>query len=128
MSYITPRPISNSELDVLQTALDRAGTPHIPQIEPDKLKGLVVYSKCDCGCASVGFLPEGTKPSENTKLIADALGLSPDNKQVGVIVYGSPGQFVELEIYWSNEGGAPLPRPETIVPWERGAEVAEAEQ
>lgn len=128
MSYITPRAISNAELEVLQTALDCARTPHAPQIEPNELKELVVYSKCDCGCASVGFLPEGTKPSENTKLIADGLGLSSENKQVGVIVYGSPGQFVELEIYWSYEGGAPLPRPETIVPWERGAEIAEAEQ
>ena len=128
MSYITPRPISSAELEVLQTTLLRASTPDAPHIEPGELKNLVVYSKCDCGCASVGFLPEGAKPNENTKLVADGLGLSPDNKQVGVIVYGSPGQFVELELYWHYDGGAPLPRAETIVPWERGAELTEAEQ
>ncbi|WP_148289824.1 hypothetical protein [Ideonella sp. B508-1] len=125
MSYITPRPISGAELEVLQTVLLRAVTPHTPQVTPDELKSLVVYSKCDCGCASVGFLPEGTKANENTKLIADGLGLSPDNKQVGIIVYGSPGQVVEVEFHWPYEGGAPLPRPETIVPWERGTEVTE---
>ena len=53
-------------------------------------------------------------------LLADVLGLSADNKQVGVIVYGSSGQLVELEVYWHHDGGAPLPRADTIVPWERG--------
>ena len=125
MSYITPRPISGEELDVLQTVLLRAVTHHTPQVTPDELKNLVVYSKCDCGCASVGFLPEGTKANESTKLIADGLGLSPDNKQVGIIVYGSSGQVVELELHWPYEGGAPLPRSETIVPWERATEVTE---
>ena len=37
------------------------------------------------------------------------------------------GQKVKV-VFKPSDGGAPLPRPETIVPWERGLEVAEAEQ
>lgn len=128
MSYIVPRHLSDTELAVLQAILCRAPTSDAPSFSSEQLSELMVYSKCDCGCASVGFLPEGTPASTNTKLIADGLGLSPNNKQVGVIVYGSPDQVVELELYWHHEGGAPLPRPETIVPWERGTEIKEAEQ
>lgn len=127
MSYIVPRHLSGTEFAVLRAILSRAPTSDAPSFSSELLSELMVYSKCDCGCASVGFLPEGTQASTNTKLIADGLGLSPDNKQVGVIVYGSPGQLVELELYWHYEGGAPLPCPDTIVPWERGAEVKEAE-
>ncbi|WP_398309195.1 hypothetical protein [Zoogloea sp.] len=127
MSYIVPRHLLDAELAVLQAILSRAPASDAPRISSELLSGLMVHSKCDCGCASVGFLPEGTHPNTNTKLIADGLGLSPDNKQVGVIVYGSPGQVVELELYWHHEGGAPLPCPETIAPWERGTEIKEAE-
>lgn len=128
MSYVDPRPISSAELQVLQTVLTRAPTPDTPSVMADALSNLIVYSKCDCGCASVGFLPEGTPASANTKLVADGLGLSPDNEQVGIIVYGSLGQIVELELYWHHSEGAPLPKPETIVPWERGAELTESER
>lgn len=128
MSYVEPRPISPAELQVLQTVLTRAPTAETPSIAGEALSSLMVYSKCDCGCASVGFLPKETPANANTKLIADGLGLSADNNQVGVIVYGSPGQVVELEVYWHYTDGAPLPRPETIAPWERGSELAEAER
>ena len=128
MSYVDPRPISTAELRVLQTVLSRAPTADTPSVAGETLSGLTVHSKCDCGCASVGFLPEGTSANANTKLIADGLGLSPDNEQVGIIVYGSPGQIVELELYWHHTEGAPLPKPETIVPWERGSALTETEQ
>lgn len=127
MIFVDPRPISAAELRVLQTVLTRASTTDTPSVSAEILSNLIVYSKCDCGCASVGFLPEGTSANANTKLVADGLGLSPDNEQVGVIVYGSPGQIVELELYWHLTEGAPLPRPETIVPWERGSELTKAE-
>ena len=127
MKYVDPRPISHAELAVLQTALSIAPTPDTPEILGSALGALVVHSRCDCGCASVGFLPKDVQPHASTKLIADGLGLSPCRKQVGIIVYGSPGQVVELELHWPYDGGAPLPQPETIVPWERGSEVTEAE-
>jgi hypothetical protein len=128
MTYVDPRPLLPAELAVLQTVLAVAPTPHRPSLQELHLEDLVVHSRCDCGCASVGFLAEEDRPSSDTKLIADGLGLSAANKQVGVIVYGSAGQVVELELHWPYDGGAPLPRPETIVPWERGREVMEAEQ
>lgn len=126
MKYVDPRPISNAELAVLQAVLAIAPTPDTPEVPAIELARLLVHSHCDCGCASVGFLPEGVSPNANTKLIGDGLGLSPDGKQVGIIVYGSPGQFVELEMHWPYDGGAPLPDPKSIVPWERGGEVVEA--
>lgn len=127
MTLITPRPISSAELAVLETALRRACKPDATRVTAEELKRLVVYRTCDCGCASVGFLPEGVHPNQTTMLLADGLGLSADNKQVGVIVYGSSGQLVELEVYWHHDGAAPLPRADTIVPWERGVELPETE-
>ncbi|UDF34513.1 UNVERIFIED_ORG: hypothetical protein LHJ69_18290 [Shinella sp. XGS7] len=128
MTYVDPRPLSSAELAVLQTVLAVAPTPHTPALQELPLENLLVHSQCDCGCASVGFLVEEDRPRSDTKLVADGLGLSAGNRQVGVIVYGSAGQVVELELHWPYDGGAPLPRPETIVPWERGREVTEAEQ
>lgn len=128
MTYVDPRPLSEAELAVLRTVLAKAPTTHTPASLGFSLEKLLVHSQCDCGCASIGFLAKEEPPSNDTKLIADGLGLSACNKQVGIIVYGSIGQMVELELHWPYDGGAPLPRPETIVPWERGREVTEAEQ
>jgi hypothetical protein len=126
MSYVAPRPVSRAELEVLRATLTVAATSQISPLVMETMNDLTVYSRCDCGCASVGFLPEGHTPAAKPTLIGDGLGLSDSNGQVGVIVWGSPSQIVELEVHWPHAEGAPLPRPETIVPWERGNEVVEA--
>jgi hypothetical protein len=123
MPYIAPRPIGEAEYQVLRKALSSARVNECNVASERELRNLTVYSVCKCGCASIGFLPEGASTSPETQPVADALGLSAAKKQVGVLVYGSKHQIVELEVHWPYAEPAPLPIPETIVPWERGEEV-----
>ena len=127
MSYIAPRSIGEAEYQVLRRTLLLARVGECSVDSEQELRSLTVYSVCKCGCASIGFLPEGTATSPDTQPVADALGLSAEKKQVGVLVYGSKHQIVELEVHWPYAEPAPLPIPETIIPWERGEEVRSQE-
>ncbi|MEK8047874.1 hypothetical protein [Ideonella margarita] len=85
----------------------------------------MVHSKCNCGCASVGFLPESEKAPAETTRLADGLGLTANNQVVGALLLGTDQTLVELEVYWHEAEPALLPLAETIVPWEQGAELRE---
>lgn len=127
MPYITLRPLSEAEFQVLRSALSAAPVGESAVHTEQELRSLVVHSVCKCGCASVGFLPEGVAAKKGTHVIADGLGLSSAKEQVGILVYGSPGQIVELEVHWPYAEPSPLPSPESVVPWERGEEVRNQE-
>jgi hypothetical protein len=127
MPYIAPRPISETEYQVLHKALSSARVAECSVDSEQELRSLTVYSVCKCGCASIGFLREDETTSSETHPVADALGLSATKEQVGVLVYGSKNQVVELEVHWPYAEPAPLPIPETIVPWERGEEIRSRE-
>ena len=123
MPYITPRPISEAEFQALRAAMTFARVGECALDSESELRGLVVHSVCKCGCASVGFLPENASASPETHPVADGLGISLSKEQVGILVYGSRNQIVELEVHWPYAEPAPLPVPESIVPWERGEEI-----
>ena len=114
MPFVPPRKISNDEAAVLAAALTRAQIRQPNHIDVDSLNALWVHSKCACGCASIGFLPESEKAPKDTRLLADGQGLSQEGEEIGVLVYGTDERVVELEVYWYETAGAPLPRANTI--------------
>lgn len=128
MSYIEPRCITEQEARVIEALLSRAPIAASSWLTRGSIASLVVYSRCDCGCASVGFLPESEKAPATTGRLADGLGLTENNEEVGVLLYGTDDAIVELEVYWHETEPALLPRPETIVPWEQGAQLREASE
>lgn len=95
MTYVDARPLSPAELAVLQAVLAVAPTPHTPALQELPLEDLVVHSQCDCGCVSVGFIAKEDRPSSDTKLIADGLGLSAGSK-------GLVSSFTALHDKWWN--------------------------
>ena len=128
MPYIEPRSITEQEASVIDALLSRAPIAASTWLGRGGINKLVVHSRCDCGCASIGFLPESEKAPPETGRLADGLGLTRDNQEVGVLLFGTDETLVELEIYWHETDPAPLPLAETIVPWEQGGQLREAQQ
>lgn len=114
MPLVPSRQISNEEVAVLAAALTRSQTLQPHHISLESLNYLCVHSKCACGCASIGFLPENEKAPEGTRLLADGQGLSAYGQEVGILVYGTAECVVEMEVYWYEISGAPLPLARTI--------------
>ena len=125
MPYIEPRCITEQEAKVIEALLSRAPITASPWLLQGGINSLVVHSKCDCGCAGIGFVPESEKAPATTARLADGLGLTANNQEVGVLLYGTDEVIVELEVYWHETEPAPLPEPETVVPWEQGAQLRE---
>ena len=126
MPYIEPRSITEQESRVIEALLSRAPIAASSWLARGAINKLVVHSKCDCGCASIGFLPESEKAPNETGRLADGLGLTANHQEVGLLLYGTDEKLVELEIYWHETDPAPLPLAETIVPWEQGVKLREA--
>ena len=114
MPYISPRPISQAEVDVLVATLARAPVIKPNHIELATLNSLTVYSKCECGCASIGFLPEEEKSPAETRLLADGQGRTVTGEEIGVLVYGTDSRVVDMEVYWYETSAAPLPVASSI--------------
>jgi hypothetical protein len=114
MPYISPRPISPAEVEVLLAALTRAQILKPHHIDLATLNSITVYSKCQCGCASIGFLPEQEKSPPETHLIADGQGHTVTGEDIGVLVYGTDSRVVDMEVYWYETSGAPLPVASSI--------------
>ena len=114
MPFVPPRQISKEEAAVLAAALTRAQIRQPHHIDVASLSDLWVHSKCACGCASIGFIPESEKAPVETRLLADGQGFSEEGQEIGILVYGTDERVVEMEVYWYETSGAPLPRANTI--------------
>ena len=114
MPFVPPRPISSDEAAVLTAALTRARIQPPHHIDMKSISSLMVHSKCSCCCASVRFLPEHEKAPDETRLIADGRGFSAEGQEIGVLIFGTSHRVVDMEVYWYETDGAPLPLANTI--------------
>ena len=108
------RPINEQEIEVITTAVDRA---HVVDVKEEVLRAvplLNVVGRCNCGCASVDFVPSGQAPPYVP--IADAIATTHVGGEVGIIVWGSENEITGLEVYDAGAGELDLrlPVPETI--------------
>lgn len=102
---------------MIEAVLSRAPVDAVPRLTRSDINALSVHSRCSCGCASIGFLPESQSAPTTVRRLADGLGLTADAQEVGVLLYGTEDTLVELEVYWHETAPAPLPAPETIIPF-----------
>jgi len=114
------RPINAEEVRIVRAALECCAEIPNASALVATLDELRVVGRCECGCATVDFtvaLPEHKKP------IADGLGILPNGKRVGVIVWGTPEAVTGLEVYdmSGTVTGLPLSQVQTVIPWEQGA-------
>jgi hypothetical protein len=111
------RPISPSEIAVIQVMLERAAVdPSCQRLAAD-VERLRVIDRCACGCDSVEFKAhDADRPST---LIADGTGVTPSVGQVGVIIWGTAKTVTGIEVYDLGAGADDirLPIPSSIRPW-----------
>jgi len=112
---VSPRPLLPSERALIAGLLRHGALPerHFHQ----ELDAVRVVWECDCGCSSIEFQSEG-RPSvgpEETLTLADAYGVTPDGRNVGLILWGTERALSRLEIY-SLDSDPPfeVPSPDSI--------------
>ena len=87
MSKAPSRPLSDSEQAVVARMMTLGGVAYAVPRE--------VVDRCDCGCASVDFLPDGPFG----EIVADAYGRTTSGIDVGVILWAREGAVSGLEVY-----------------------------
>ena len=70
------------------------------------VESLLVFEQCDCGCATVWFLPDGSLAGN---IVAEA-ETRRDSEQIGVTVFAKGHALAGLEV--TGDGKTPLPSPD----------------
>ena len=74
---------------------------------PEHLAAARVVSSCTCGCASIDFVSDeggervatGTAGLRSTAILAEAFTHWPDGAQAGVMLWGTEGRLLGIELY-----------------------------
>jgi hypothetical protein len=120
---IAERPIHENEAAVVRWMLQHASTTGPLEHLITSISTLHVVDCCRCGCPSVDFQPNGQ--SGDARPIADAVGVSPEGFEIGIMVWGNAGAITGLEVYnFGDEVPFSLPKLETLRLWEQRNEKA----
>ena len=103
------RPISSSELAVLERTLRVGAAGIVPASIFSSLHALQVTAHCKCGCATVWFGPKGD--AANGHRLAEAQATS-DGQDMQVLVWSEGESVIGLEVV--GPGPMQLPEPRTI--------------
>jgi hypothetical protein len=112
MESIQSRSVTQAEIAVMRSALERAPIDSAVRKLEYRLDNLVAVGRCACGCASVYF--QGYNEGQNAHRVAEGSGLSPDGEVIGVLLWALDSKIVHLEIVGFSDTPAPLPLPESI--------------
>jgi hypothetical protein len=108
MILVTARPLTEAETSTLKKALLVAPTRRLTSEMIASVDSLRVFEQCDCGCATVWFLPDGSLAGN---IVAEA-GTLKDSEQIGVTVFARGHALAGLEV--TGDGKTPLPSPDAI--------------
>ena len=114
---MTPRLVTQDEIAVIRTTLERAARVQLPPSLIARLEDLRVIRRCDCGCDSVDFTEHD--PGRPSRPIADATGKTPAGGDVGIIIWGNDEAVTGIEVYdlGAGDGDIKLPVDSSIRPW-----------
>jgi hypothetical protein len=111
------RPITPQEAAVIRATLEHA--PETPDVSrfAGGIDQLHAISKCGCGCDSIDFAEDD--PSHPSRIVADAIGVTPKGGQIGVLVWATDDAITGLEIYdlGAGDSDTKLPVPQSIHSW-----------
>ena len=101
-----PRQLTTAESSVLRQALQVAATRYFAPDMLNSIDSLLVAEECDCGCATVWFIP-GTASAG--QVVAEA-ETQHGEQFIGVTVFAKNSMLSGLEVTGSGER-TPLPSP-----------------
>jgi hypothetical protein len=110
------RPLSLEERRLLEWLLahgNEGAQDYVSQLDQ-----LSVVAHCGCGCPTInlGFGGAKKRTMGPSHILADFVGIAPENVTVGIILHAREGKLSELEIYSIDETEEPfhLPAIETL--------------
>ena len=101
-----PRPLTAAEAFTLRQALQVSATRHFAPEILESINSLQVAEECDCGCATVWFIPSTASPGH---VVAEA-NTQDGDLQIGVTVFAKNSKLSGLEVTGGMER-VPLPSP-----------------
>ena len=105
MILTNPRSLSDSEASTLSKAVLLAPTRRLTPEMLASIGTLRVFEECDCGCATIWFMPDGSIAGN---IVAEA-DTQNGSEQIGVTVFAKNGALAGLEV--TGDGKTPLPSP-----------------
>jgi hypothetical protein len=118
------RKVSADERDVVRWLLVNAATQDVSEYRAESLEEASVVSACSCGCACIDFVFGGgaagdRSPLRATSIIAEAYTLWPDGTRAGVMLWGTEGRLLGVELYELGGGGVDqFPTVQALRRWE----------
>ena len=109
------RRLSNEERKLLEWLLDHGSSAPEPSYR-SQLADLWVSSTCNCGCPTINLtFGDRDRPTGAPTILADAVGVTPEGIDVGVILFACDGALSMLEVYsYGHVEPFSLPRLETL--------------
>jgi len=115
-----PRQLTAEELALLSWLLEH-GLPEAKTFAP-QVEKIRATPWCDCGCPSISLHVEaGTPLGECPRsVLSDVVGLTPEGKKIGVLLFQKAGRLSILEVYSMDiiEGHWGFPVFDSLQTWE----------
>jgi hypothetical protein len=115
------RTISPREIEVVRWLLEHGAMKDVSDYHAESLEGCEVVAACPCGCASIDFVYPGSTQAAglgSTSIIAEAVTRWSDGTQAGVILWGSEGRVLGIELYEEDPVADRFPTIESLCRWE----------
>ena len=114
------RALTHQERNLIQWLLEHGTAAAKPLLE--QLPKATVYSRCDCGCASIDLAINGCAPDHSgpMQIVSDFQSNDADGNPFGLFVFARNGVLAGLEA-WPIDGNADisqLPEISSLVPLE----------
>ena len=117
---LAPRPLTSEELALLNWVLEH-GLPEAKIFAP-QVEKIRATRWCDCGCPSIKLHVDKDAPlgASSDSVISDVLGLTPEGKRIGVLLFQKEGKLSILEVYSLDiiEGDWGFPVYDSLQTWE----------
>ena len=118
---VMPRPLTTEELALLNWVLEH-GVPEAKTFAP-QVENISATPWCDCGCPSISLHLNADTPlgTCSSNVISDFVGVTPEGKKVGLLLFQKNGKLDLLEEYELDvmEGDWGFPVIDSLEEWHK---------
>jgi hypothetical protein len=115
------RQITSAEIDVVRWLLASGSMKDVSEYSAESPLGARVVPGCQCGCASIDFVHAGAAEERGScrgaAILAEAFTLWPDGARAGVILWGTKGILLGIELYELDPASNRFPTIESLCRW-----------